>query len=354
MKVLSYPFKSIDQETWETLENRAHHLGVFQTYAWAETLRYTGIDPRFLLVVDQGESLAGLLIFQSNFVFSLFNAYEAKDAMLLTDINPDVVSSVVSHISSSLRSMLDPLTLYVVIYSAPVLSKLLRDHFEHENFHTQTDATFLIDLRSPVEILWRRLSKTARRLVRKTERQGVTISEAKDWSAWLRFYQLYFDDCQRLQLRPRSLLLHKGIYDFLLPKDMAKLFLAIYKGKIIAGRLLLLTPHQIVGYEITYDPRYQMLNPTYALYWRSISWAKERGIRYFDLGGTISRPTKDSSLYGVHKFKEKWGGNFVEFDFFNLRRFFLLGENLVYRSESFRKLYNLFEKVNVIRRYSRL
>ena len=48
--------------------------------------------------------------------------------------------------------------------------------------------------------------------------------------------------------------------------------------------------------------------------WKSICYCNELGIKYFDMGGVPSQPSKDHPAYGVYAFKRSFGGEYVEFD----------------------------------------
>ncbi len=56
------------------------------------------------------------------------------------------------------------------------------------------------------------------------------------------------------------------------------------------------------------------LMPSYLLQWEVMKWAKERGLRYYDMVG-VPRPehlTEANSLWGVYRFKEGFGGEMAD------------------------------------------
>ncbi len=61
------------------------------------------------------------------------------------------------------------------------------------------------------------------------------------------------------------------------------------------------------------DMDYKTLYPNYLVYKNQIKDAKEKGLEIFDVFGTIGKPNDNSNLVGLHDFKKKWGGEYIEF-----------------------------------------
>lgn len=61
------------------------------------------------------------------------------------------------------------------------------------------------------------------------------------------------------------------------------------------------------------DMDYGKFFANYAVYEKQIQDAKEKGLKIFDVFGTIGKPDGDSKLVGLYEFKKKWGGEYIEF-----------------------------------------
>ena len=61
------------------------------------------------------------------------------------------------------------------------------------------------------------------------------------------------------------------------------------------------------------DMEYKTFYPNYLVYQKQIRDAKECNLEIFDVFGTIGRPNSDNHLVGLHDFKKKWGGEYIEF-----------------------------------------
>ena len=86
------------------------------------------------------------------------------------------------------------------------------------------------------------------------------------------------------------------------------------------GDELLLSAHMIVSYGdkswVLYAGNHNKLSETYVnykTYYEHIKYCKENGIKIYDQFGTIGDLSEDNPVLGLHEFKKKFGGDYVEF-----------------------------------------
>ena len=86
------------------------------------------------------------------------------------------------------------------------------------------------------------------------------------------------------------------------------------------GNNLTLSAHMIVEYAdkawVLYAGNHNILTETYVNYYtyeQHIKYCKEKGLKVYDQFGTIGDLSKDNPRYGLHEFKRKFGGDYVEF-----------------------------------------
>ena len=99
-------------------------------------------------------------------------------------------------------------------------------------------------------------------------------------------------------------------------KDIEK-----YKGyKKEYGTNLTLSAHMIIEYGdkawVLYAGNHNILSETYVnynTYYEHLKYCKEKGIKIYDQFGTIGDLSKDNPRLGLHEFKKKFGGDYVEF-----------------------------------------
>ena len=58
---------------------------------------------------------------------------------------------------------------------------------------------------------------------------------------------------------------------------------------------------------------YKNYFPNYLVYQKQITDSFNEGYKVFDVFGTIGDPNSSSHLVGLHDFKKKWGGEYIEF-----------------------------------------
>ena len=61
------------------------------------------------------------------------------------------------------------------------------------------------------------------------------------------------------------------------------------------------------------DMEYKDAYANYKIFDYQVRNAKKEGIEIFDEFGTIGEPNGQNSLVGIHNFKKKWGGEYLEF-----------------------------------------
>lgn len=86
------------------------------------------------------------------------------------------------------------------------------------------------------------------------------------------------------------------------------------------GNLVTLSAHMIIEYGdkawVLYAGNHNILTDTYVnynTYYRHLLYCKEKGLKIYDQFGTIGDLSKDNPIIGLHEFKKKFGGDYVEF-----------------------------------------
>ena len=86
------------------------------------------------------------------------------------------------------------------------------------------------------------------------------------------------------------------------------------------GNDITLSAHMIIEYGdkawVLYAGNHNILTETYvnySTYYEHIKYCKEKGIKIYDQFGTIGDLSKDNPRLGLHEFKKKFGGDYIEF-----------------------------------------
>ena len=86
------------------------------------------------------------------------------------------------------------------------------------------------------------------------------------------------------------------------------------------GKEVTLSAHMIVEYGdkawVLYAGNHNILTETYVnyhTYYEHLKFCKDRGLKIYDQFGTIGDLSKDNPRLGLHEFKKKFGGDYIEF-----------------------------------------
>ncbi len=174
---------------------------------------------------------------------------------------------------------------------------------ELEGYWKETAYTHLLDLNEITEeLLWTNYKKRVRRDVRKAEKSGISIQEAKDQKEVDVLFDLYLETMKRNEAYNiwTKKVLH-AIYAHLVQKGEAQILLARLKGEIIAGIILIFSPETVYYFFAASAQKYLSLCPNDLLVHHGICLAIRGGRRFFDL------MTSREDDIALMNFKEKWG-----------------------------------------------
>ena len=116
------------------------------------------------------------------------------------------------------------------------------------------------------------------------------------------------------------------------------------------GNNIILSAHFIVEYGnkawVLYAGNHDILSYTYAnykTYFEHIKYYYDKGIKIYDQFGTVGKLEENDPLLGLHEFKKKFGGDYVEFvgefDLITNKLIYFLFKKLVpfYRNRKFKQ-----------------
>ena len=95
--------------------------------------------------------------------------------------------------------------------------------------------------------------------------------------------------------------------------DDARLYMAFLEDKPVAGTLAIHFGNKVWYLYGASSNTYRNVMPNYALQWEMIRWAVEKNCRLYDFRGVSGDVSEDNPLYGLYRFKKRFGGDFVEF-----------------------------------------
>ncbi|NPV62170.1 MAG: peptidoglycan bridge formation glycyltransferase FemA/FemB family protein [Methanotrichaceae archaeon] len=324
-----------DYSSWNDLleRSRIDIYNIYQTCEWAELQRDAyGYSPIYLIARD-GQDICGSQLYLGKKELGYFYSYKSLGGPLGLHARPKLVEeSFINHMRSNARS-----AIYLRI--RPGIFPGLNGRFIDQGFVRQPVNFILVDIGRKKELIWQGLKKNARRGIEKASKSGISIIEAESWIQWMDFYKIHIDHSKRKGFPAQNLAFFQGLYRQFLPKGMARLFIALFNDVLVAGALFLCYKG-VMSYHIgASDDSYIRLAPNDLIFWQAIMWGNWNGFSILDLDDTW--PDQNSPHYGIHKFKEKWGGELIEGSIYLHGGAYILGRNLVKKSRQLRDKFSI-------------
>ncbi|MDP3794658.1 MAG: peptidoglycan bridge formation glycyltransferase FemA/FemB family protein, partial [bacterium] len=194
--------------------------------------------------------------------------------------------------------------------------------FRRAPIHMHAEATWVLDLTVPLEQLLKDMRKTTRYLVRKAEKDGVTVSFGNDAAAIEDFCTLYRQTARRQRFVPFTPeYIEREMAAF--GPEHARVALARHEGRLASGAIIIdygtrafyhhgasVQHRDIPASSVAGAPSsagIRSIPASYLVQWAIVQDAKARGIKEYNFWGVDFRPNHPWS--GVTLFKTGFGGS---------------------------------------------
>jgi CelD/BcsL family acetyltransferase involved in cellulose biosynthesis len=158
-----------------------------------------------------------------------------------------------------------------------------------------------IDLSPDLDTLWMNLHGSARRAIRKAEKNGIVVKAAESKEGLREFFELHLNvrkNKYRMLAQPYSFF--ENIWEQFIEKQNGLLLLARHRGEVIGGILFLEWKDEIYYKFNASAPSYLAHRPNDLLLWNGIKYAKEKGFAHLDFG------LSDWDQEGLVRYKRKF------------------------------------------------
>ena len=164
--------------------------------------------------------------------------------------------------------------------------------------------TIAFDLASP-EVIWENIISKNRNMIRKAEKNGVTIEHGKGMDLLDQFTAIYNatmdkDHAEEYYYFKRPF--YESIHNDL--NDNYEMFYAMYEGQPIAMSIMIFANGRLNYHLSGSDLEYRNLAPSNLLLYKAALWGFEQGCKTFHLGGGVG--SGEDNLY---KFKAAFNKN---------------------------------------------
>jgi lipid II:glycine glycyltransferase (peptidoglycan interpeptide bridge formation enzyme) len=296
---------------------------ICQSTYWARVLqKLEGAKPHFITVRDENRRALGLcLIVRRPFkkhgrLKNLLWYLECIDGPVI--LQPDQAFNVTEEILRS-AILFAKRSLITHIQIIPARTNKWADDLEitsvyqRYGFAIRRWGTYLVDLEKGEEELFSNLKHSARKCIRKCKKMGVKVEKIKNleefrdifWKSYAKFEEEF-----KRPVRPFSSITWEedrdNLYHYFVAKDTDGRVLAVLGMYIFNG-----VATEIISSISSYAYK-EKIPAQDLLHWEMMLEAKRLGCEIFDLAGVNPDP-KDPKEIGIRRFKEKWGGRYIEY-----------------------------------------
>lgn len=172
---------------------------------------------------------------------------------------------------------------------------------------------FRLDINPSQQELLDNMHSKTRYNIRLAQKKGVTIRRAAGKEDLKKFYSVLVETAQRDEFLIRGYEYFEMIWDNMVEGGLAEIFLAEWEGQTIAATLALIMGEKAWYLYGASANQFRNVMPNYLIQWEMICWAKEKGCTMYDFRGVSGDLDESNPLYGLYKFKKGFNGELTEF-----------------------------------------
>jgi len=187
-----------------------------------------------------------------------------------------------------------------------------------KGFTRQKKFTSVIDLTQDLETIWRNMDKSStRHRIKRARREGIKIRINEGYD---QFFQIYRSFIQKKGIKSLFDVFGVGSITLETMKKYGTLFVAEYDEEILVGNIYLINNSHMEAWigaskrlEVDRAKASIISKANRLIDWEAIKYAKEKGIKEFDLGGLWSKEEAETDRIkkGINSFKLSFGGEIV-------------------------------------------
>jgi len=185
----------------------------------------------------------------------------------------------------------------------------------HPSYHPLfTKYTFILDLTKSESELLAAMHPKTRYNIRVAQKHNVVIREDNSPAAFNAYLRLTEETTSRQGFYAHNKTYHKTMWEIMHKAGIAHLFTATFDGEVLSAWIVFVSGDTVYyPYGSSSRNHREVMAPTLLL-WEIATWAKQKGLKYFDLWGAMGPdPDIHDPWYGFHRFKQGFNPRLVEF-----------------------------------------
>jgi len=309
----------------ELLDSVGTEASFFQSRTQAEAIKcLDGAEALFYRVRDGGGTVVSQLLVEKRFFYDRVRGRRrfflpflaSSDGPVLSDPDcaPDVLPLLLRAVT---RRAWRTGALWVEFNGLSPFGRYchhdkIAEIFERAGFRRGLWATLVVDLRKSEDELWRGLARAGRKAINRCRRLALEVEELVTYEAFqTRFWEPYSESERYFG---------RAAFDYSRQYwEIARRYVRHFAARDSSGHTIgvlgLLIYNNVakeVSSAIAPDAFEKKIPAQDMLHWELMLAAKKSGCRFFDLAGVHPEP-ETSKEAGIRRFKEKWGGEYVEY-----------------------------------------
>ena len=302
--------ETVDISNWDKFVD-THPLGtIFQTSHYSRLFaNQKSFKPVAVLLADEAQNITGVLsgIIQYQLpgtMKKLTSRCIVIGGPLVQNNNPSLLKTILEAFDNFISKKViytQFRNLFDISFGTSAFTELKYEYEDHLNI--------LVDLTLPEEELWKDIHKQKRYEIGRAGREGLTFKPITTSADLEVSFELLKRIYKRIKLPVFPFRIFQNAFDLLTPKSLAFFWGAYLQNELVGTMYTLCYKGRIYDYFAGSDIEHNYKFPNSMIPWQVMMWGKNNGMTLFDWGGA----GKPGIPYGVRDYKQKFGGQLVNF-----------------------------------------
>ncbi len=320
----------VDNTDWDNLLMKVPTSTAFQMSKNYEPYEKAfGSKPLYITVEDsKGNILAQLLAVQhfinNKLQDSLFQSITSKinnGSRIYWHYGPIIHNKERSkEIFSNILEVLEKFSkennvLMITGSSTPISDNVHDEQFKQMDYNDIKWDTWITDLKSDLDSLYKSLHNKTRYDIRKGEKNNLSFEVVNDRTVLDEWMEIkHSDNKQKDKIIKNTEEFNDYSWELLNKPGYEKMYVARLDGELISGIANKLFNNNVVQHSVINSQK--TFQGGSFLTWNTIKWSKEHNFLTYDVGGANPHPNSEKEK-GIRHYKSKWNGKEIQFDLYN-------------------------------------
>lgn len=298
----------IDRNEWEQFVVNYPQKSFLESWGWGEFNRLMG-DKIFRLGIFRDQVLKGVALIvkvtakRGNFLF-------CPHGPLLDWQDESSFEKLINYLKILGK---DEQVSFIRISPFIINNLVNRELFKKYGFraapiHMHSELSWMLDITPNEEILFKNFRKTHRNLIRKAEKEGITVVQNNTVEGIKKYFEIQKDAVKKHGFVPFSEKYLINEFIGFIKDNQIVVWQANYHQEVISAALIVYYGGVGFYHHGASLLKYKHLPASYLLQWRAIKEAKARGCKLYNFWGIVNSTDEKHPWWGLSLFKKGFNG----------------------------------------------